>query len=518
MDTLDKTEWDVLISGTGLKQSLLALALSRSDKKILHVDANTYYGGDEAALSLNELENWVEWHASPGGTRFSLAECVTFPSEEDGPGKKLATRGYSISLAPQILYTRSNLLSALVSSRTHGQLEFQAVGSWFLLNQPESPPPSSGASVVRVPGGREDIFRDDHLDLRSKRRLMKFLQFVSKASEDPSAWQASAQKSLPTFLEKDFNLAPASHAPLLALTLSRDAPEKTTVEYSLPKIERHLRSIGVFGPGFGAVLPKWGGLAEIAQVACRAGAVGGGVYVLNKGIKSRSLSPIGQGKGQDIELADGERVTAQHVIAGLDDFSAPAADSKARATADTYKSVSVVSSPLAHIFPPVTGGGITPAAAMVFAPASTNSEPPVYISAHSSDSGECPTGQCVMYASLSLNATDDPSSAFERLHEAVAQLLSAPSSVIATEETAGAYARVLWRLQYVQHTPVAAFPDVDEADKALQYFAPMAPDLALEDDVLEEVKGVWRGIVGDEADDEEFLKFEPRQAEEEDEM
>jgi RAB protein geranylgeranyltransferase component A len=33
--------------------------LSRSDKKILHVDENDYYGGAEAAFSLQEADEWV---------------------------------------------------------------------------------------------------------------------------------------------------------------------------------------------------------------------------------------------------------------------------------------------------------------------------------------------------------------------------------------------------------------------------------------------------------------------------
>lgn len=34
-------------------------ALSRSGKKILHVDKNDHYGGAEAALSLQEIDAWV---------------------------------------------------------------------------------------------------------------------------------------------------------------------------------------------------------------------------------------------------------------------------------------------------------------------------------------------------------------------------------------------------------------------------------------------------------------------------
>jgi RAB protein geranylgeranyltransferase component A len=59
MESLAETPWDVIISGTGLAQSLLALALSRSGKNVLHVDRNPYYGGSEAAFSLQEAEEWA---------------------------------------------------------------------------------------------------------------------------------------------------------------------------------------------------------------------------------------------------------------------------------------------------------------------------------------------------------------------------------------------------------------------------------------------------------------------------
>lgn len=38
---------------------VLDRALSRSGKNVLHVDRNPYYGGAEAAFSLQEAEEWV---------------------------------------------------------------------------------------------------------------------------------------------------------------------------------------------------------------------------------------------------------------------------------------------------------------------------------------------------------------------------------------------------------------------------------------------------------------------------
>jgi RAB protein geranylgeranyltransferase component A len=35
-------------------------SLSRSGKKVLHVDRHDYYGGDDAGLSLQDVDKWVQ--------------------------------------------------------------------------------------------------------------------------------------------------------------------------------------------------------------------------------------------------------------------------------------------------------------------------------------------------------------------------------------------------------------------------------------------------------------------------
>ena len=39
-------EYDCIVLGTGLKECILSGMLSVSGKKVLHIDRNTYYGGD----------------------------------------------------------------------------------------------------------------------------------------------------------------------------------------------------------------------------------------------------------------------------------------------------------------------------------------------------------------------------------------------------------------------------------------------------------------------------------------
>ena len=51
---MDQT-YDAIVCGTGLKECILSGLLSGSGKKVLHVDRNSYYGGESASLNLEQL-------------------------------------------------------------------------------------------------------------------------------------------------------------------------------------------------------------------------------------------------------------------------------------------------------------------------------------------------------------------------------------------------------------------------------------------------------------------------------
>lgn len=279
-----------------------------------------------------------------------------------------------------------------MSSRLHNQLDFQAVGSWFILEK-SAEVTDAHVNISRVPSSREDIFRDSSFDLRAKRSLVKFLRFVQTYEEQSEVWTSAAETPFTDFLEQKFGLPPSSHGALLALTLGSGPLAHVNTSTALPQISRHLRSIGVFGAGFGAVLPKWGGLAEIAQVACRAGAVGGGVYVLKKGIKSCSSLTVGI---TELVLSEGEKITTSWLVGCPDDIPAK---SSHIVTDGLTKGIFIVTPALAMLFPPTSEGGVTPAGAVVAIPASDPEYPPVHIIAHSHESGECPSSQSKFHLS-----------------------------------------------------------------------------------------------------------------------
>jgi RAB protein geranylgeranyltransferase component A len=282
------------------------------------------------------------------------------------------------------------------------QLEFMAVGSlWVFSPGTDDLPASSSHSppsgkLLKVPNGREDVFQDHDLDFKAKRALMKFLRFIAEYEEQADVWDQHRNVPFSTFLSEQFKVPVALHAPLLALSLSSSSTSLTKTEYALPRIARHLRSIGTLGPGFGAITPKWGGLSEINQVGCRASAVGGATYVLGK-----QLGDIGGGSsdGQEasrmkLSLKDGEAITTRWLIS----------ESSLDQTSESFcKTITIVSSSLLSLFPPIADEAPPPAVAIVFFPSGSLSlsdipkgeqePPPVYISIHSSDTAECPRGQ-----------------------------------------------------------------------------------------------------------------------------
>ena len=398
------------------------------------MDNNNYYGGVDAALSLQDAEAWVravnEHSNTPDKNQKSQEgrksrnalpaifqnAAIFIPTKQSNvsvPGAPVSelgySRAYSLALSPQLIYTRSALLPTLVSSKVYRQLEFLAVGSWWLYESEQRDesftihPANNKTSgkLKKIPGGREDVFADKTIDLKSKRALMKFLRLAADVDVQQTILEEWGHRTFEDFLTSQFSLSLELQSALHALTLSLQPPSVTKTSYALPRITRHLSSIGVFGPGFGSVIPKWGGMAEIAQVACRAGAVGGGIYVLGKGVdvvcnNNQAPNEVNQAK-LTVSLEGGDTVTSEW-IAGAS-YELPTQFSVAadhESASYISRSITVVSSALSELFPLTAEGAPPPAGAVVVFPTVSTKDstsPPVYLIIHSSDTGECPTGQ-----------------------------------------------------------------------------------------------------------------------------
>ena len=247
--------------------------------------------------------------------------------------------------------------------------------------------------------------------MRDKRSLMKFLRSVLQedGQEDPVADTVSEQ-TLANALKGRFRIPAALEAPILALALSPSPANATGLDIALTRIQRHMRSAGYFGPGFGAVVAKYGGNAEISQVACRAQAVGGGTYLLGHEVDAIDSSSKPQADQADsdallkVKLSDGTDIRSRWIVGGSDDLPQQhdsRTEDEASLQVSTMHSVDIVSDPLKHLFPVTSENGPVPAAAIVLVQDETDADSsPIYLQVHSEDTGECPPGQCECGSSL----------------------------------------------------------------------------------------------------------------------
>lgn len=285
------------------------------------------------------------------------------------------SRSYTISLNPQIVFAKSQLLPALVSSQVHTQLEFQAVGPFFVHG-------SDG--LQKIPSNREDIFADDTLSQADRRKLIKLLRYVLDNTEEMPT------SSLAQQLRDRFKLPESLWPPVQALTLSTDNLQRTPFDTSMTRLKRQLTSMGYFGPGLAAVMAKYGGNAELCQVACRACAVGGGVYLLGHSITSLAL-PTNEESNIEVVLSDGTKVEARHVVGMSQDL--PNTKPSSQSLRQVIRRVSIVSAPLQHLFAPASESSPVPAVAIILVN-DIPEEPPIFLQIHSEEAGECPQGQC----------------------------------------------------------------------------------------------------------------------------
>ncbi|KAK5809624.1 GDP dissociation inhibitor-domain-containing protein [Linnemannia elongata] len=63
-DSLDSTVFDAILLGTGFTQTIVAAALARAGKTVLHLDENDYYGGASGAFGVRDLLKWATRIAS----------------------------------------------------------------------------------------------------------------------------------------------------------------------------------------------------------------------------------------------------------------------------------------------------------------------------------------------------------------------------------------------------------------------------------------------------------------------
>ncbi|KAG9016738.1 Rab proteins geranylgeranyltransferase component A [Tulasnella sp. 427] len=330
--------WDVALLGTGLSESILAAALAKAGKKVLHLDENDYYGGDSASSTLLELITWADERSKPvqagadqraskyiAAQRKSFTEIqYSFPSSSDhvtpDPDFMKDSRLYAISLLPCLVPASGPIITSLIASGTSKYGEFCLLSSVAICSPRDDNHPEDGWEPKRVPSSKEDVFKDRSLSLLDKRKLMKFLMFAASDAEDPLELQGQEQSSLLEFLEKKFAL-PKSLASAIAFATAHCSHIQDKAIPSIHRLQRYLRANGRYGNS-PFLIGHYGGAGEIAQGFCRTAAVQGATYILGR--KIDTVTPVLEVvSDSQVETESGDAPKGPHFSIRLDGFTNP---------------------------------------------------------------------------------------------------------------------------------------------------------------------------------------------------
>ncbi|KAG8891648.1 Rab proteins geranylgeranyltransferase component A, partial [Tulasnella sp. 417] len=299
--------WDIAILGTGLSESILAAALAKAGKKILHLDENDYYGGDSASLTLLELITWADERLKPleqladqPSSAYLLAQRkaftniqYSFPSSSDqltpDPDFMRDSRLYAISLLPCLVPASGPIITSLIASGVSRYGGFCLLNSVAMSTPLDEKRPEDEWELKRVPSSKEDVFKDRSLSLLDKRRLMKFLMFAASDTENPPELEGQENTTFLDFLESKFSL-PKSIASAISFATAHCSHIADKAVPALQRLQRYLRANGRYGNS-PFLIGHYGGAGEISQGFCRTAAVQGATYILGRKIEGVTHVP-----------------------------------------------------------------------------------------------------------------------------------------------------------------------------------------------------------------------------------
>lgn len=439
------TEYDVIIIGTGMTESILAAAASRVGKRVLHLDSNEYYGGLWASFNFDGLQQWIDecnqdpskdaveltevnlhdgenlvsvqaknqpgvlnirqgWHVPEGSADSEEKAASDVKKEWTQAEIKKLYRKFNIDLAPKLLFARGELVDLLISSNIARYTEFRNVSRVVTWAE---------GQLTSVPCSRADVFATQNISVVEKRMLMGLLTECTEYENNPEKLKEHENQTFLDYLKSKNLTENLIHYVLYAIAMST---ENTPCPEGMTRTQKFLQSLGRYG-NTPFLWPMYGS-GEIPQAFCRLCAVFGGLYHLKRGAEGLV---IGSDNVLHSIVSNGEQLKTSFLVMGLD-----------------YAPEKMLPSPTTGISRAVfiTDGSILAAekehlTLLEFPPSDSSSEPVTVIEVGSATHA-CPPGLYVLYMTTRQRGT-----AFEDLSPVMSQLVK-------TEDDDSSKPRLLW--------------------------------------------------------------------------
>lgn len=344
---MHQEEFDVVIIGTGLVQSILAAAFSRAGLKVLFTDKNRFYGGDEASVTLSELELLQ----SDDENKMSKLQVLEMRGDIPEDNASIV-----LDLSPYLVFSRGLAVETIAESGVSRYVEFQTIDSIQHLSSDSSEP-------LLVPQSKAEIFSSKSVSMSEKRQLMRFTQFCvdmghkqqhsdvswandkvgaanpgrslsrpqNKNNEQVHALESRTYESLADFLREEIRMGDSLAQTLLYSTAcQRSQSNPISFSCGLGNVIKHVSSLGRFGNtpflhpvyGIGELCQGFSRLCAVYGGTCMLGV--GATYEQNQGVVRLDRPVAGfpdtvkPKRATIVNAADGMARTRWHLILGCD--------------------------------------------------------------------------------------------------------------------------------------------------------------------------------------------------------
>ncbi|XP_020090668.1 rab escort protein 1 isoform X2 [Ananas comosus] len=329
---IDPATFDLVVSGTGLPESLLAAAAAAAGKSVLHLDPNPFYGSHFASIPLPSFSSLLSPSYSSPSPHSSAASTPSYDaidlhrrpiySEIETSGSPPEpSRSFLVDLAgPRVLYCADAAVDLLLRSGASHHVEFKSVDASLVYWE---------GRLSTVPDSRQAIFKDRTLSLAEKSQMMRFLKLVQGhiasdrgGAADEGLGRISEEDLLIPFVEflRKQRLPPKIRAIILYAIAMADYDQEivesnklVTTKEGVETIALYSSSIGRFTNSVGAFLYPMYGHGELPQAFCRCAAVKGALYVLRMPVVSLLIDRE-KSEYVGVRLASGQDIFSSQLV------------------------------------------------------------------------------------------------------------------------------------------------------------------------------------------------------------